>query len=374
MATYPQARLSQRDPAENIKFKRRYSAENDFGRDADSTTGHEIPLVHRLPVDNVNYFPHLPPYTDPNMGVLSKLPPSWVPYAQLMRLDRPAGFYAFYLPYVIGILYAACISPQTPSPPKLLSLAAIMIPYNLLLRGAACAWNDNVDQEFDRQVVRCRHRPVARGAVTTVQTHVFTVALILAGYPIIACLPAPCMPQMLIIIVLFSIYAIMKRVTYYPQVVLGFPFAWAIFFCIAALGMEPFGQYRLPSTFALFAANCLWTVTYDTIYAHQDIGDDEKAGVKGMAVKFKSTTKLLTSVLVSCQVALLTLCGWWAGFDGVYYIGTVGGVTIAMAYFIYSVDLSSPESCGYWFCNQFWTVGAGFVAGLGAEYCVKVSA
>ncbi|KAJ5459519.1 UbiA prenyltransferase family-domain-containing protein [Penicillium daleae] len=128
-------------------------------------------LTTKLPESRFKYFPHLPPYTDPTTGILSMLPSSWVHYAQLMRLELPGGFYAFYFLYIIGILYAACIAPQTPSPTKLLSLAAIMMPFNILLRGVACSWNDNVDQEFDRQVVRCRHRPVARGAVTTIQAH-----------------------------------------------------------------------------------------------------------------------------------------------------------------------------------------------------------
>ncbi|KAI0120264.1 putative 4-hydroxybenzoate polyprenyl transferase [Hypoxylon sp. NC0597] len=320
-----------------------------------------------------NFFPNLPPYSDPRTGLLSKLPPKWIPYAQLMRIDRPAGFYAFYFPYLIGIMYSACISPVPPPPTTLLALAAVMFPLNILLRGAACSWNDNVDQDFDRRVERCRHRPVARGAITTAETHVFTLAQLAAGYPILLFFPKPCVPHMLVTVILFAVYALMKRVTYYPQVFLGFPFAWAILFCVAALDMEPLGKH-IASTLALCGANIFWTITYDTIYAHQDIADDEKAGVKSMALRFKDRTKLLASLLAIGQTGLLALCGLWAGFGGIYFVGTVGGVAIAMAYYIYKVDLKRPESCGGWFHNQFWSVGAGFMAGLTGEYAIRLMA
>lgn len=320
---------------------------------------------------HINYFPHLPPYSIPTSGILSKLPSTWVPYGELMRIDRPGGLYAFYFPYIFSVLYAACIAPNPPEPQTVVGFIGILLPFNILLRGAACTWNDNVDQSFDRQVERCRHRPVARGAVSTTEANIFTLVLLAACCPILIQLPVSCTSHTFIAVALFFIYALMKRVTYYPQLVLGFPFAWAIFFCIAAMGMNPLGDH-LASTLALFTANCLWTIVYDTIYAHQDVADDERAGVKGMALRFKSSTKLLSSILAIIQAIMLVLCGHWATFGMFYYVGTVGGVSMAMAYYIYSVDLKSPESCGAWFRDQFWTVGAGFVAGLGGEYCTKL--
>ncbi|KAI0383709.1 putative 4-hydroxybenzoate polyprenyl transferase [Hypomontagnella monticulosa] len=331
------------------------------------------PQVTTTPnIDTINFFPHLPPYSDPKRGLVSKLPPKWIPYAQLMRIDRPGGFYAFYFPYLIGIMYSACIAPTPPNPATLLSLAAILLLLNILLRGAACTWNDNIDQDFDRRVERCRHRPIARGAVSTTSAHVFTAVQIAVGYPVLTFFPGPCELHMAIAVLLFAAYPFMKRITYYPQVFLGFPFAWALFFCVAALGMEPFGVHAA-STLALFSANILWTIIYDTIYAHQDIADDEKAGVKGMALRFRNSTKLLASLLTICQAGLLALCGLWAGFGMVYFAGTVGGVAAAMAYYIYSVDLKKPESCGAWFHDQFWLVGAGFIAGLMGEYVSRLA-
>jgi 4-hydroxybenzoate polyprenyltransferase len=321
---------------------------------------------------DINFFPHLPTYSNPKTGLLSKIPVAWIPYAQLMRIDRPAGLYAFYFPYLIGLMYAACIASVPPRPQTLLGLALIFLPYNVLLRGAACTWNDNVDQRFDRRVERCRHRPIARGAVSTLEAHLFTLVQLAIGYLITMLLPPACLPHVLVAAVLFFVYALMKRVTHYPQVVLGFPFAWAIFVCISALDMKPLAGTTTIPTLAMFAANVLWTITYDTIYAHQDVADDEKAGVKGMALRFKNSTKVLTSGLSLLQVGFLALCGQRAGFGGAYFVGTVGGVAIALCYYIYDVDLAQPESCGAWFHDQFFLVGAGFLVGLTSEYAAKV--
>ena len=109
-----------------------------------------------------------------------------------MRLDRPAGFYAFYVPYLIGLGYGACLTDSAPSPTHLLGLCSLFLIYCIILRGAACTWNDNLDQEFDRQVARTKLRPIARGAVSTTQANIFTVALLLTEIPVFMVLPAAC--------------------------------------------------------------------------------------------------------------------------------------------------------------------------------------
>lgn len=327
------------------------------------------------PSGAVNHFPHLPPYKDPTNGILARVPSSWIPYCQLMRLDRPGGFYAYYFPYIIGLAYAACVAPTPPPIRRLLELAVLFLPFNVLMRGIACTWNDTVDQGFDARVERSRHRPIARGAVSTPQALGFLFVQLIALYGILqrTTLLDACKLHTAISTVLFIVYALMKRVTYYPQVVLGFPFAWAIFVCLGALEVDPLGEEHLAATLALFAANVLWTIIYDTVYAHQDVRDDEKAGVKGMALRFRHTTKLLASILTVVQLVMLALCGVYAALGPRYFIGSVGGVAVAMTYFIYDVDLSRPESCGAWFGDQFWLVGGGFVLGFALEYVSRLS-
>ncbi|KAL2042602.1 hypothetical protein N7G274_004361 [Stereocaulon virgatum] len=305
-------------------------------------------------------------------GIICNLPAPWIPYAELMRLDRPAGFYAFYIPYLIGLSYGACLADPIPSPTRLSTLGGIFFIGCIILRGAACAWNDNVDQEFDRKVARCQNRPIARGAISTTQGHVFTAALTLAGAPLFIFLPVECSYHAVPITILFGAYALMKRITNYPQVVLGFPFAWGILMSCAALEIHPLGErFRVP-TLSLFVANILWTMIYDTVYAHQDIKDDVKAGVKSMAVRFADSTKTLASTLAAIQVGLLIVVGWQADFSLIYFLGTCGGSAVALGSMLARVDLKEPASCAWFFHRGFWYVGGSIVVGLFGEYLARL--
>ncbi|KAI4155520.1 MAG: hypothetical protein L6R39_001213 [Caloplaca ligustica] len=307
-------------------------------------------------------------YAPSRKGILSILPTACVPYAELMRLEKPAGLYAFYFPYIIGICYAACIRDSPPSLERMMSLACLFLVWSVILRGAACSWNDNIDQEFDRKVLRCRLRPIARGAVSTAQGHLFTAALCLAEIPILLYLPAGCTYHAVPVTILFMLYPFAKRVTYYPQVILGFPFAWAIFICCTALEVDPFHPQVFASAACLFMANVSWTIIYDTIYAHQDIKDDVAAGVKSMAVRFAHSTKLLTSILAAAQVTLLLVAGRLARLSSLYFIASCGGAAFALTNMIVRVDLEVPASCAGWFHRGFWYVGGSIAIGLFGAY------
>ncbi|CAF9908037.1 MAG: Para-hydroxybenzoate--polyprenyltransferase, mitochondrial precursor (PHB:polyprenyltransferase) [Alectoria fallacina] len=199
----------------------------------------------------------VPRYNLPSNGLLSLLPTPWVPYAELMRLDCPAGLYAFHVPYLIGLSYAACLAFPSPSLEDLFAYNILFLIDSIILRDAACAWNDNVDQDLDRKVTRCRLRPIARGVVVTTQGHIFTAALTLAGTPLFLTLPIECAYHVIPVTLLFALYPFAKRVTNLPQVVLGFPLAWAILTCWAALGVDPINAEVIMPSMSLFAANVL---------------------------------------------------------------------------------------------------------------------
>ena len=304
--------------------------------------------------------------------MISMLPNSWIPYTELMRLDRPAGFYAYYVPYLIGLGYGACLADALPPPISLLQLSLLFMLYCVILRGIACSWNDNVDQDFDRQVTRTKDRPIARGAVSTTQGHVFTLCLILSQVPFLVLLPLSCTYHAIATNVVFCTYALMKRVTHYPQVVLGFPFAWAIPMSCAALGVQSLENDRMIPTLSLLVANVCWTVIYDTIYAHQDLQDDVKAGVKSMAVRFAKSTKEVATALSVIQVVLLAVVGVRLDLSPLYFCFACGGTLITQASMIATVDLEKPSSCAAFFRDTFWYVGGSVILGFASEYAARV--
>ncbi|KAK5634979.1 hypothetical protein RRF57_010691 [Xylaria bambusicola] len=145
------------------------------------------------------------------------------PYIQLMRLDRPSGYWYFWYPHVYGTLWAA-ISRRS-SLDELLSVNLILLWGVLIVRGATCTWNDTVDVDFDRKVSRCRTRPLARGAISVTQANLFTAAQTLASLTTLVALPRLCTVYAAPAVLGWFCYPLAKRITYYPQVVLGFPMA-----------------------------------------------------------------------------------------------------------------------------------------------------
>jgi hypothetical protein len=132
-----------------------------------------------------------PTYTLPTKGILSKLPPSWVPFAELSRIEKPGGLYGFYMAYLIGLGYGACLVTPTVQPAHLAQIAGVLLVYNVFLRGAACTVNDILDRDYDRQVARCKNRPIARRAVTPTQGYFWYAAQTVGAGAAIACLPSP---------------------------------------------------------------------------------------------------------------------------------------------------------------------------------------
>lgn len=322
-------------------------------------------------------------YKPPKGGIFTILPTSWVPYAELMRLDRPAGYYAFYWHYIIGLSFAACIAVPPPTLSTLAIVATYLAFWVLILRGAVCTWNDNLDQSFDRKVTRTRFRPIARGAVSTVQAHVFTLFQLIVGTIMLIPLPAECSVYAGIMTIILVIYPLGKRFTDFPQAILGLGFALPIFMCCAIFDSDPLLQSNagsdpemksahLTAALFLYFAGALWTMIFDTIYAHQDINDDKKVGIRSLSVLLGGRTKPVLSILAAIQVALLVAVGFKCQFSMVYFMGGCTGAAAALFTMLRFVNLQNPTSCAWWFGSCSRLVGGSIAVGLLLEYTLRL--
>ncbi|KAK1996098.1 4-hydroxybenzoate polyprenyl transferase [Colletotrichum falcatum] len=331
-------------------------------------------------------------YKRPSHGLFRFIPDAWVPYAELMRLDRQSGFWAFYWHYLIGLGFAINVPPFSHDMDlkSLGLLAAHMGLWTTVFRGITCTWNDNLDQDFDRQVARCRVRPIPRGAVTTAQAHFFTAMQIAVGACILYPLGDSTLVHATIDGVLLFIYPFLKRCTHYPQVELGFGLSYAIFLVAAMLGKDPLSPlldqsldfstrvYRVvqsplaQSAACLYAAGIIWTVVFDTIYAHQDYLDDLKAGVKGLAVRLgRKGTKPACYIATAVQLYFLVLAGQLAGFGAPYYAISCVVTGLLLTRMIWAVDLEDGDSCAWAFGPGSGYVGAAISLGLLADFFSK---
>ncbi|MCJ1238155.1 hypothetical protein MMC14_006144 [Varicellaria rhodocarpa] len=326
----------------------------------------------------------LSPYQPPLTGLLSFLPVPLVPYAELMRIAKPAGYFAFYFPHLFGTLYGLAMVSPSMSRNHLLVVHVCFLAGSIFLRGAACTWNDFLDRDFDKRVARCQHRPLARGAITPDAALLFIAKQAIVGGLFFALLPSACYVPAAMLAASQVVYPFCKRFTNYPQLVLGFSLALGHLVGAAGVGLDWVGflittqsERSSKDDQALIGMGCLYlasvinTLIYDTIYGHQDLADDLKAGVKSIAVAWQHTTRRNCSLLASVEVFLLAVAGSVSGFEFWYFISAVLGTAGVFASMFVKVQLDKPESCGAWFQYLIGLTGCTLSVGLILEYWWK---
>ncbi|EGR50773.1 prenyltransferase [Trichoderma reesei QM6a] len=311
-------------------------------------------------------------YVPAQTGILSVVPKSWVPYGELIRIDKPAGTYYLFFPCLFSTLLAAPMAEPMASFSSVAATSALFFSGALIMRGAGCTINDLWDRNLDPQVRRTRLRPIARGAITPFQGVVFTGFQLLAGLAVLVQFPLPCLAYGIPSLALVTTYPLAKRVTYYPQAVLGLAFSWGAIMGFPALGID-----LLSNSSALIAAACLytsniaWVVLYDMIYAHMDIKDDANAGIKSIALKHENQTKQVLTGLAIAQVALLGSAGVAAGAGPIFFLGSCGGALVTLGIMIKRVNLKSVRDCWWWFVNGCWITGGVISIGMAADYVAR---
>ena len=313
-------------------------------------------------------------YEPPKTGLLSVLPASWVPYAELVRLDKPTGTYYLYFPCLFSTLLAAPLAVPMASPLSVLGTSLLFFSGALIMRGAGCTINDLWDRNLDPHVTRTRLRPIARGAITPFKALAFTGVQLFTGLGILLQFPYQCLFYGIPSLLLVATYPLAKRVTYYPQFVLGLTFSWGAIMGFPALGIDLLqNSAALAAATFLYTSNIAWTVLYDMIYDHIDIKDDSKAGIKSIALKHDQQTKQILSGLAVTQIGLLAVAGMAVGAGPVFFVGSCGGAAVTLAVMIKKVNLKSVKDCWWWFVNGCWMTGGVISVGLGAEYLMQYS-
>ena len=273
-------------------------------------------------------------YTDIRAGGwVARLPAAARPYALLMRLDRPIGAWLLVLPGFWAIALAA------PGWATGLWLAALFGLGAVVMRGAGCVVNDLWDRKMDRLVERTRHRPLASGAVTPWQALCFLAALCVIGLVILLQLNRLSIALGVLSLVPVVLYPAAKRVTDYPQAVLGVTFGWGATLGYAAAT----GRWDGTALLLHLAAFC-WILGYDTIYAHQDREDDAAIGVRSTARRFASTTR---PFLVGCYagvIACLVAVGLSAGL-GWFYFALLVVPAAMLAWQVVKLDVDDQAGC-----------------------------
>ncbi len=269
-------------------------------------------------------------YTDINHQhwTLRFLPPWARPYGRLARWDRPIGIWLLLFPCWWSLALAAA-----PDWGRLAGLMALFALGALAMRGAGCTWNDILDRKVDAQVERTRNRPLPSGEVKLHQALIWMALQGAVGAAVLFKLNKFAGGIALLSLLLVAIYPTMKRLTSWPQFVLGLAFNWG-----ALVGYAAVKESLSLGTVALYFGGVAWTMVYDTIYAMQDQRDDAIVGVRSTARRFAGAPKLWLTLF-----AVMTLGCWAAtGFLAGLGIGYFALLAVIAAYFVWLIALVKP--------------------------------
>jgi len=311
-------------------------------------------------------------YTPPTTGIVSRLPSSLIPYAELIRLDKPTGTYYLFFPCLFSTLMAAPMATPMATPLEALSTTALFFTGALIMRGAGCTINDLWDRNLDPHVERTRFRPIARRAISVDNAIMYLGGQLLLGLALLLQFPTPCLYYGIPSLLLVATYPLAKRVTNYPQFVLGLTFSWGAIMGFPALGIDLLSN---PAAFAaagaLYSSCVAWTLNYDMIYAYMDIKDDVNAGIKSIARAHEHNAKSVLAGVSAVQVGLLAVAGYMAGAGPIFFIGSCGGAAVMLATVVRRVDLKDVKNCWWWFKNGAWLTGGTISFGLLGDYLYR---
>ena len=288
---------------------------------------------------------------------LVRLHPRAKDYIELMRLDRPIGTYLLLWPTLWALWLAAEGVPD-------ISTLIIFVLGVILMRAAGCVINDYADRDFDGHVERTRERPLATGRISARQALIaFAVLVGLSGL-LVLLTNALTIQLAFVGVGLAALYPFCKRFTFYPQVVLGAAFSWAIPMAFAAQA----GTLPMP-LWLLFIANLLWTVAYDTEYAMCDREDDLRIGIKSTAILFGDADRLITGLLQGLTLVCLLLVGARFGLGLYYYLGLLG-MTLGFAWQHWLMRERERLACLQAFLSNHWAGMLVFI-GLALDYALR---
>jgi 4-hydroxybenzoate polyprenyltransferase len=258
------------------------------------------------------------------------------PYLRLARADRPIGAWLLLMPcwWAAGL---AAVTAGRPYPDPW--HVALFFVGAFVMRGAGCTWNDIVDRDLDAKVARTRSRPIPSGQVSVKAAALFLIAQALVGLVILLQFNRFTILLGAASLAIVALYPLAKRVTWWPQIVLGLAFSWGALMGWAAL----FGSLDTPA-YLLYAGSIAWVIGYDTIYAHQDREDDALIGVHSTARLFGRHTRYALLAFYALAVVLIGLSGAAADAGAVFVIGCIF-FGAHLGWQIERLDIDNPDLC-----------------------------
>ena len=259
----------------------------------------------------------------PEKGWWDILPKKYHKWIRLGRFDRPIGSWLLLLPCLWTLpIFLNSIT-------DLLEIYFIFIIGAFSMRAAGCTINDLWDKDIDKKISRTRHRPIASGEVSTKAAFGFLMILLTISLFCLLNLNKFTWLIALSSLPLIVLYPLAKRVTKWPQFVLGITFSWGVPTAWAATNTD----FNTGILF-LYLGTVFWVIGYDTIYGYQDKFEDKIFNIKNTAITTENyyVNFIMFFYLISILNFLL------AGIILKIYLGWYVGLFFMLIHFIYQIQ------------------------------------
>ena len=274
------------------------------------------------------------PDAPPKSLVLRLTPDYALPFVQLARFDRPIGWQLLLAPCWQGIALASLAEGKGPN----LWHLALTLVGAVTMRGAGCAYNDVLDRDLDAGVERTRGRPLPSGRIGVRAALALVVALSMVGAAILLQFNYFTILLGVASLAIVAIYPLAKRMTSWPQVVLGSAFSWG-----ALVGWSAtYGSLSTAPALLYFSA-VAWTIGYDTIYALQDARDDAIVGIRSTARLFGEHARNAVAALYAFSAFAALSAILRVGGGGLAFLGWLA-FAAHLAWQVILLDDKSPAN------------------------------
>lgn len=252
---------------------------------------------------------------------------------KLMRADKPVAYLLVFFPALFGLLLA------NPSKSELMHLLPLFILGSITTRSLGCIINDIFDRKFDKHVTRTKNRPLASRALSVSYAIMIACILCLISLFVLLSLNATSIILGFFAVIMIVIYPVMKRITYFPQIFLGFTFKLGVLIGYAAVK----NKIELPAII-MYLACASWMAGYDTIYGFADIKDDKKIGVKSLSIYLENKSYKFWLYICYIGFILLFILATKIANYNIDYLAVFSAL-ISLILQIATLDIYNPANC-----------------------------
>ncbi|KAG7440985.1 UbiA prenyltransferase [Guyanagaster necrorhizus] len=261
---------------------------------------------------------------------------------ELCRLQNGMGCSTVFLPVAWSLAMVYHAFPELRGI-VVLHRAALYFFLCIGIKSLIMTIDDILDCDIDARVERTKGRALPRGAISIERAWLFfSLQVVIGVYLANIFLSSNALRISMTVWPLYVLYPTCKRWMYFAPIPLGLMFNIGIYMGWADL--TPNGHIPWAALTAAYVGAILWTITYETVYQHQDKLADAKIGMRSLAMFCGEYTIPVCATTTIGFASLVSYGGYLNGQGLPYYLAVAvsGGILLKE---LLSTNIDDPRQC-----------------------------